>query len=205
MDLNYFSCADMAHAILSQWLSPNSSTAGNPRHLIFTSSSLAFFSIVGYGPYSPAKAALRSLSDTLVQELKLYTSTVKVHTVFPGSILTAGFENENKSKPEITKILESDDPRQMPGQVAEKSVKGLEDGEYLITTTWMAAAMRACSWGGSRRNNWLLDSLFMWAANIAWPLIQRDLDGKIIKFGKENGHPSTYSKKLSGRVESKDL
>lgn len=201
MDLNYWSCADMAHAILSQWLSPNSSTAGKPRHLIFTSSSLAFFSIAGYSPYSPAKAALRSLSDTLTQEIKLYTSSVKVHTIFPGSILTAGFEEENKSKPEITKILESDDPQQTPEVVAQKSIKGLEKGEYLITTNWLASAMRACTWGGSRRNNWLLDSMFMGAANIAWPFVQRDLDGKVIKFGQGHGHPSTYSKnKLSGEA-----
>lgn len=193
MDLNYWSCADMAHAILSHWLSPDSSTAGRPRHLIFTSSSLAFFSIAGYASYSPAKAALRSLSDTLTQEIKLYTSSVKVHTIFPGSILTAGFENENKSKPEITKILESDDPKQTPDTVAKKSVKGLENGEYLITTNWLAAAMRGCNWGGSRRNNYFIDSFFMGATNIAWPFVQRDLDGKVIKFGKKHGHPSTYS------------
>jgi len=194
MDLNYWSCADMAHAILSQWLSPNSSTAGKPRHLIFTSSSVAFFSIAGYGPYSPAKAALRSLSDTLTQEVKLYTSSVKIHTVFPGSILSAGYENENKMKPEITKILESDDPKQTPDVVAERSIKGLENGEYLITTNWLASAMRACTWGGSRRNNWLVDSMFMGVTNIAWPFVQRDLDGKVLKYGRKHGHPSTYSK-----------
>jgi len=203
MDVNYWSCADMAHAILSQWLSPESTTAGKPRHLIFTASSLAFFSIAGYGPYSPAKAAMRSLSDTLTQEVKLYTSSVRIHTVFPGSILTAGYENENTSKPEITKILESDDPKQTPDTVAEKSVKGLEKGEYLITTNWLAAVMRACAWGGSRRNNWFIDSMVMSAANLAWPFVQRDLDGKVTKFGKEHGHPSTYSKLARKSVTEK--
>lgn len=197
MDLNYWSSADMAHAILSQWLSPDSPTAGKPRHLIFTSSVLGFFSIAGYGPYSPAKAALRSLSDTLTQEIKLYTSSVKVHTVFPGSILTTGFDTENKIKPEITKILEQDDPKYTPEAVAEMSVKGLEKGEYLITTGWMASAMRACAWGGSRRNNWLVDSVLMGVTNLAWPFIQKDLDGKVTKFGMKHGHPSTYSKKFS--------
>lgn len=203
MDLNYWSSVEMAQAILLHWLSPDSSTAGKPRHLIFTSSSLAFFSIAGYSAYSPAKAALRSLSDTLCQEIKLYTSSVKVHTIFPGSIVTAGFENENKLKPEITKILESDDPQDTPEVVAERSVKGLEKGEYLITTNWLASAMRGCTWGGSRRNNWFIDSMFMAAANLAWPFVQRDLDGKVTKFGIKHGHPSTYSKsKLSGEKDT---
>ena len=194
MNVNYFSSADMAHAILTQWLSPTSATEDRPRHLIFTASSLAFFPIPGYAAYSPAKAALRSLCDTLRQEINLYTSTVKIHTIFPGSITTASFEEENKIKPEITKILEKDDPWQSPDTVAEKSVAGLERGEYLITTNWLAAAMRGCAWGGSPRNNWIIDSIMTGLTTLAWPFVRADLDGKAKKFGKEHGHPSTYSK-----------
>jgi 3-dehydrosphinganine reductase len=199
MDLNYWSQADMAHAILSAWLTPSSidsaNASGAQRHLIFTSTSLAFYSIAGYGPYSPPKTALRALSDTLTQEVLLYTpSTVKIHTVFPGSIRTSGFENESLTKHAITKILEADDPIQDPEVVAQKSVKGLENGEYLITVNFLAQAMRGCAWGGSRRNNWVLDTAMTWATSIAWMFIGRDLDGKVVKYGKEHGHPSSYAK-----------
>lgn len=193
MDMNYWSCADMAHAILAQWLHP-SKIQETPRHLIFTSSVLAFYPIVGYIPYSPAKAALRSLSDTLNQELKLYSSNIKVHTVFPGSIMTPGFAEENKIKPAITQILEKDDPVQTADEVAEKSIKGLERGEYLITVGLLGTAMRGSAWSGSPRNNWLVDSAMAWVTSIAWPFIQWDLDGKVAKYGKEHGHPSTYPK-----------
>jgi 3-dehydrosphinganine reductase len=199
MDLNYWSQADIAHAILSEWLSPASITAaekeGKERHLIFTATSLAFYSVAGYGPYSPPKAAIRSLSDTLSQEIKLYTPSVKVHTVFPGSIQTPGLENENLTKPAITKILEADDPVQTPEVVAQKSIKGLENGEYLIVVNFLAAAMRGCAWGGSRRNNWVTDTLMTWVTSIAWMFIGRDLDGKVVKFGREHGHPNTYAAK----------
>lgn len=198
MDVNYWSCADMAHAILSQWLSPDS-TSTEPRHLIFTSSVVAFFSIAGYAAYSPTKAAIRSLSDTLAQEIKLYNSSVKIHTIFPGTILTAGFDEENKTKPEITKELESTDPKETPETVAERSVKGLEKGEYLITTGWLGSMMRACAWGGSSRNNWIVDSLWMGITNLAMPFIQMDLDGKVVKYGKKHGHPSTYAKLDTGK------
>jgi 3-dehydrosphinganine reductase len=198
MDLNYWSQADMAHAIFNVWLSPASISAAtgsnSTRHLIFTSTSLAFYSIAGYGPYSPPKTALRSLSDTLSQEVKLYTPTVKIHTVFPGSIRTSSFERENVIKPAITKILEADDPIQEPEVVASKAIKGLEKGEYLIVANFLAAAMRGCAWGGSRRNNWVLDTLMTWVTSIAWMFIRPDLDGKVVKYGKEHGHPSTYAK-----------
>lgn len=196
MDLNYWSQADMAHAILKEWLGPESITAaetqGKERHLIFTATSLAFYSIAGYGPYSPPKAAIRSLSDTLTQEVKLYTPSVKIHTVFPGSIATPGYENENLTKPAITKLLEKDDPVQTPDVVAQKSIAGLERGEYLIVVNFLASAMRGCAWGGSRRNNWVLDTVMTWVTSLAWIFIGRDLDGKVVKYGREHGHPSTY-------------
>jgi 3-dehydrosphinganine reductase len=184
----------MAHAILGNWLSLNSLALGKERHLIFTSSALAFYSIAGYGPYSPAKTALRSLSDTLSQEVLLYTRDIKLHTIFPGSIRTAGFAMEEQTKPEITKILEKDDLIQSPEKVARKSVHGLEKGEYLVVVNFLAAAMRGCAWGGSPRNNWLVDTLMTWVTSLAWIFIQRDLDGKVVAYGKKHGHPSTYGK-----------
>jgi 3-dehydrosphinganine reductase len=199
MDLNYFSQADLAHAILREWLSPTSIASaeeeGRTRHFIFTATSLAFYPIAGYSPYSPAKAAIRSLSDTLTQEVKLYTAnSVKIHTVFPGSINSPGYTNEQKIKPEITKLLEKDDPVQEPEVVASKSIKGLERGEYLIVVNFLAAAMRGCAWGGSRRNNWVVDTLMTWVTSLAWPFIGADLDGKVVRYGRKHGHPSGYSK-----------
>lgn len=194
MDLNYWPCADMAHAILKDWLSPAQATSTNERHLIFTSSSLAFYSIAGYSPYSPAKAALRTLCDTLYQEIMLYSSTVKIHTVFPGSIDSPGFATENLTKPGVTKVLEESDPLQSPEAVAYKSIAGLERGEYLIVVNFLAAAMRGCSWGGSPRNNWVIDTLMIWLTSFAWMIIAPLQKGDVKKYAKKHGHPSTYSK-----------
>ncbi|KAI9746291.1 MAG: 3-dehydrosphinganine reductase [Claussenomyces sp. TS43310] len=195
MDINYWSCADMAHAVLGEWLAPDSPTQGEPRHLVFTSSVVAFYTIAGYAPYSPPKAAIRSLADALAQEVQLYTPSVKIHTVFPGTIKTAGLEEEERTKPEITKILEKDDPVQSPEAVAAQSIAGLERGEHLVTVNWLGSLMRACTWGGSTRNNWLLDTLFMWAASLVWMFVYFDLNGKVKAYGKSHGHPSTYTKR----------
>ena len=186
----------MAHAILQEWLAPSNIGKGLERHLIFTSSVLAFYPVAGYAPYAPSKAAIKSLSDTLVQEMLLYGEDVKIHTIFPGTIDSPGLVKENQTKPAITHVLEESDPVQTPDVVAAKSIAGLEKGEYLVTVSFLGAAMRGCAWGGSARNNWLIDTAMTWGTSIAWMFVGRDLDGKVRAYRKKNGHPSTYAKKV---------
>jgi len=218
MDSNYFSALYMAHPILKAWLRPPPSQAhdsntdktasaasSSPRHLIFTSSVLAFYPLLGYSPYAPSKAALRSLSDTLSQELELYNGArrrdaslgsevdVKIHTIFPGTIFSPMYEEENKIKPAITKKLEEGDSGQTEDEVAAASVRGLEKGEYLVATSLISAAMKATSLGGSPRNNRLGDTLFSWLVSLIMLFVQWDFDRKIWKWGFTNGVPGTPS------------
>ncbi|KAI9883835.1 MAG: hypothetical protein M1823_004389 [Watsoniomyces obsoletus] len=217
MDQNYWTAAYMAHAILQEWLQPvaaaadqqskkNNEALQQPRHLIFTSSVAAFYPPAGYSQYAPAKTAIRSLSDVIVQEVRLYNAArghstkpgpeadVKIHTVFPGTIFTPGYEQENLTKPDITKKLEEGDKGQTEDEVASASFRGLQRGEYLVTTTFLGSILRGAAWGGSPRNNWLVDTLFSWIASIAWIFVQPDLDRKVVKWGKDNGHPAMYNK-----------
>ncbi|TVY56868.1 3-ketodihydrosphingosine reductase gsl-3 [Lachnellula cervina] len=196
MDVNFWSCVDMAHAVLNDWLTPSALQQGKERHLVFTSSVVAFYPVAGYGPYAPSKAAIKSLSDTLAQEVLLYGDNVKIHTVFPGTILSPGLATENQSKPAVTHILEEADPQQTPEVVAARSIAGLERGQYLVTVSWLGSLMRACAWGGSTRNNWLFDTLETWLASIVWMFAARDTDGKVVSYRKKHGHPSTYAKKV---------
>lgn len=84
MDSNYFSSAYMAHAALNAWLRPaidggakkaateNKTAPQLDRHIIFTGSFVSFYSFAGFTPYAPSKTAIRSLSDSLSQEMNLY-------------------------------------------------------------------------------------------------------------------------------------
>ncbi|THZ19557.1 NAD(P)-binding protein [Aureobasidium pullulans] len=140
MDMNYWSSFYLAHASLKLWLSPSSpqhkrekeqAKRAEPRHFIITSSVVAFVGLAGYTPYAPAKAALKSLADSLRMELNLYsgsrqspthpspTSEVKIHLVCPATILSPGYDAENETKHAVTKMLEEDDPKQTSEQVAE--------------------------------------------------------------------------------------
>ncbi|RYC65356.1 hypothetical protein CHU98_g856 [Xylaria longipes] len=195
MDLNFWGNAEMAHAILRLWCAPDAPVVAEPKHLIFTSSVVAFFPVAGYGTYTPAKAALRGLADTLVQELEVYPQNVKVHIVYPGGIASPGFERENKTKPEITKILEEGDPVQTPDVVAARAISGLEKGYYSITVALLGHVFRWGSLGGSPRNNWIVDTVMSSIIAIVWIFALPDLYGKIRKYGKTNGHPINYRRK----------
>jgi 3-dehydrosphinganine reductase len=197
MDINFWGSAEMAHAILREWCAPDAPVVPEPKHLIFTSSVVAFFPIVGYGPYSPAKAALRSLADTLVQELQLYPQNVKVHVVYPSSIQSPGFDRENITKPDITKIIEDGDPVQIPDVVAAKSIKGLERGKSAVTIAFLGDIMKISALGSSPRDNWLVETILSLIVPIAMLFVLPDILGKIRKFGKKNGHPVNYRKKTS--------
>jgi 3-dehydrosphinganine reductase len=190
MDVNFYGTAEMSHAILRSWLAPSAPVTAEPKHLIMTTSVVAFYTIPGYAPYAPSKWALRGLADTLSQEVMMYPQNVKVHLVFPGTILSPGFEHENLSKPEITKILEESDPKETPDQVASAAIKALENGDYFVTVNWLGNLMRLGMLGGSFRNNWIVDTLGAWLVSIVWIFVQFDMHGKIRSHGKKFGHPN---------------
>ncbi|KAI9924800.1 3-dehydrosphinganine reductase [Aspergillus wentii] len=209
MDTVYWTAANTAHATLRKWLVPVRPSQQTPtprRHLIFTCSTLAFVPIAGYGPYSPAKAAIRSLSDTLSQEVEMYNGSrisktrheapaadVKIHTVFPMGILSPGFDNEQKMKPELTKKLEEADKPQSPNEVAKISIKALERGDYLITTMFVGHVMKGTALGPSPRNSMVLDTLTSWFSNLVFLHIIPDLRKTARNWGFKNGPPAPPS------------
>ncbi|KAI1082208.1 short-chain dehydrogenase [Whalleya microplaca] len=195
MDINFWGSAEMAHAVLRLWCAPDAPVVPEPKHLIFTSSVLAFFPVLGYGTYTPAKCALRGLADTLVQELEMYPQKVKVHMVLPGGISSPGFENENKTKPEITKIIEDGDPVQTPDVVAAKAIQGLEKGHFFITVAFLGHIFRWGVLGGSPRTNLVLDTIMACFVPFIWIFVLPDIFGKVRKYATKNGHPANYRMK----------
>jgi 3-dehydrosphinganine reductase len=213
MDTIYWSATYMAHAALNSWLGPppNSSdksstqhSSTESRHIIFTSSTLAFFPLAGYAPYTPAKAAMKSLSDTLVQEVAMHNAEyntkfkvaasshnamdIKIHALFPMGILTPGYENENKLKPPLTLMLEKGDKPQHPDEVARIAVQRLERGDYLITTMFLGHLLRGMGMGASLRNG-VVDLFWSALGSIAALFVVPDIVEKCKKWGKENiGH-----------------
>lgn len=211
-DANYWTAAYLAHATLKAWLAPASGftnevktfadgrprrTKPDARHFVMTSSVGAFVGLAGYTLYAPAKAALRSLHDNLQSEVQLYNGgnkgkmvpDVKVHIVFPGGILSPGYETENVTKHPVTKILEKDDPVQTEEQVAEAAVKGLERGGSFVATNWLGKVMAAASLQLSRRDRPVVDTMVSWVAGIVALFVIPDMEKKVYKYGQKHGAP----------------
>lgn len=205
MDVNYFANAFMAHEALKTWLGEAAEQAEGvmkkqktlaTRHLVFTSSFQALYSMIGYTSYGPAKAGLRSLSDSLSQELQLYAAAhpssppVRVHTIFPATILTEAYNNENLVKPDVTKMLEEADSGQTAEFVARKSIQGLESGQELVTSDALTRFVLSTTFGASKRSGFirgLVDWIIGCFALLILILVRWDMDRKVRNFGKRYG------------------
>ena len=200
MDVLYWSCAYMSHAVLTSWMASSTQTF-LPRHIVFTSSLAGLYPVAGYAAYSPAKAAMRALADTLNQEVAVYNGArqsgqkdvppadIKIHIIYPMGILSPGYENEQKSKPDITKQLEKEDKPQTPAEVARLAIARLEAGDYMITTQFNGHAVRGAAIGTSVKNG-LVDLVYMFIGSIAMLFVVPDYLGQCDKWGKSKGMAS---------------
>ncbi|KAJ9650442.1 hypothetical protein H2198_010252 [Neophaeococcomyces mojaviensis] len=203
MDTLYWSCTYMAHATLQSWIQPvrkdkQSVYNTKPRHLVFTSSVVAFLPLAGYAPYSPAKAAMRALADTLNQEVQVYNGArshatepgpaaeIKVHAVYPLGIQSPGFENEQKLKPALTQKLEEDDKPQDPDELAKLVIQELEAGKYSVTVSLVGHLMQGWAMGGSQRVG-VMDYLYGWLGSLVVLFIVPDFMSKCYQWGKKHG------------------
>lgn len=200
MDVNFFGAAELSRAVLREWLAPENKRGkgAEPRHFVFTASVLAWFPIVGYAPYSPTKCAVRALADTLDMELRLYPDNpVKVHVVYPATIISPGLERENKTKPAITLELESEEPQVAPDEVARRAIAGLQRGEPHVAISFLGNLMRLACLGGGPRSNWVFDTIGSWFMPIIYYFVLMDMHGKIAKWVQKNGQPWKDGQKVT--------
>ena len=221
MDTIYWSAVYMAHAALNLWKGSTPSTvakahtSSQARHIIFTSSTLAFVPIAGYAPYTPAKAAMRALADTLHQEVEVYNGArrsksaslgssdadIKVHIVLPMGITSPGFENETQLKPLLTLELEKDDKPQTPDEVAQITIRGLEKGEFMITTAFLGHLMRGVGMSGTLRMS-IQDVFWNFLGSVAILFALPDILAKCRTWGKRHGSSSTGTKLANPAVST---
>jgi len=152
--------------------------------IVLVSSTLGYMSFVGWASYAPAKHALLGLADTLQSELMLYG--VDVHIYFPNSMFTPGFEEENKTKPEIVKKIEGVEDGQTAEQAALALFKGVQNGDVHITGDLITSIFRASTRGGAYRCNWFLDALLDMIAFIGIPIWRASVDKQVVAHREEH-------------------
>ncbi|GLB45727.1 putative oxidoreductase [Lyophyllum shimeji] len=152
--------------------------------IVFVSSTLGYMSFLGWSSYSPAKHALRGLTDTLQSELMLYG--IDVHCFFPPTMFTPGYDVENETKPKIVREIESTDDGLTADQAALALFRGVECGQVHITGDLITTLFRSSTRGASPRNNWIMDGLYDFAAYIATPIWRMSVDSKVVAHREEH-------------------
>jgi len=126
-------------------------------HIVLVSTAAAFASFIGYTNYSSSKMAVKGLAEGLRNELQLYNISVSIF--FPTGIDTPGFQEEQKSKPQETKIIEGASSLIPPDKVAQALLDGLKRGQYMITNEFISEILRMLSHGITIRDNYFMDLL----------------------------------------------
>ncbi|KAK0522968.1 3-dehydrosphinganine reductase [Tilletia horrida] len=164
---DYWTALGTAHAAANAMARAPPASSG-PRKIILVSSVLGFFGLVGYSQYTPMKHAIRGLAESLRSELLLYG--IDVHAYFPSTILSPGFEVENQTKPAITREIEGTDEGMTPEACAAGLLAGVQRGNFMITTDFLAELFRTTSSGGAAPGNGPLDGLLRIIGLIGLPI-----------------------------------
>lgn len=129
MDVNYFGALYTARVYAKRMIEQN-----KRGRIVFISSTVGLMGMVGFSQYAPAKFALRGLAECLNQELLPHG--ISVHVYFVASIDTPGFEDEQRTKPLVTRIIEGQDVSGDQSASARAGIllRGLDDGKLYITS-----------------------------------------------------------------------
>ena len=99
--------------------------------IVFISSGAGLMGLYGYSTYSPSKFALRGLAEALRAELS--ADNVGVSIVYPPDTETPMLAEENKIKPEETKLITSVVKTWGAEAVADCIMRGIARGKFGIT------------------------------------------------------------------------
>jgi 3-dehydrosphinganine reductase len=125
MDVNYFGSLYVVRAVLPAMRARKSG------RIVFISSGAGLMGIFGYAPYAPPKFALRGLAEGLRAELR--ADKVAVSIAYPPDTETPMLVEENKTKPEETKLITSVVKAWTAEDVATCIMRGIARGKFSIT------------------------------------------------------------------------
>jgi 3-dehydrosphinganine reductase len=133
MDIDYFGTLHAVRAVVGPM------RAQRRGHLVLISSTAALLGVFGYTAYAPAKAAVRSLAETLRPELA--PDGVVVSCAYPPDTRTPGLDRENAMKPAETAAVSATIQPRDPDDVARAIMDGIERDRLVITVDFQTAAL----------------------------------------------------------------
>ncbi|XP_073841325.1 3-ketodihydrosphingosine reductase [Musca autumnalis] len=149
MDVNYWGTYNCTRYVLPKMKQAKSGV------IVITASQAALFGIYGYGPYAASKYALRGMAETIAMESRHLG--VSVTLALPADTNTPGFENENKTKPQETKLISGSGGLAEPDAVAKQIVNDALKGNFISILgfeSWLLTLLGGAlfRWGGIFQN-----------------------------------------------------
>lgn len=138
MDVNFFGSVNVTRKVL-----PDMKAAGEGV-LIFTSSLAGLTGVYGLSAYCATKFAVRGYAEALAMEVAPFG--IKVSVSCPPDTDTPGFAEEEKTKPEETKLIAQAAGLFQPAEVARTLLDDGLDGKFLSSNGldgWMLTTLGA--------------------------------------------------------------
>ena len=121
---NYIGSVIVTHAVVPLMIKQHFG------QVVFFSSVGGQIGVYGFSAYSPSKFAVRGLAEVLYSELIPYG--IGVSLVFPPDTATPGFDNENKSKPNLTREISGQVQAWTSEDVAKVVMVGIQKRKFMI-------------------------------------------------------------------------
>ena len=163
MQVDYMGTVNVVRAFLPYFIAQKHGNIAN------ISSVVGYMGVFGYGAYGPAKFAVTGFSECLRQELLPHNVFISV--LFPPDTDTPQFHEENKIKPEETKVLGGNIKVLPASKVARELLRGIAGRRFTILP------------GAMNKVTYFLNRHFPW---LVWMIVSGDLR----KYWKKNKvHP----------------
>ncbi|KAF2020601.1 short chain dehydrogenase [Aaosphaeria arxii CBS 175.79] len=198
---NYYTAAYVSQVVLKIWRGvenkPELRGRTKERRIVFINSVGAFVGLPGYTAYTPSKAAVRGLADTLRMEALYYSNPGTKYTIqcaFPSNIMTDAFIEEQKNKPQLTKEMEETNKdldelkKKLPSaaKVAQYIVSRLNSDDFAICDSLASELLWSNMIGPSpKRGLGVADSILSFLVGTAiWPFQRRRWDKMCVQAGQ---------------------
>ncbi|KAF9396272.1 3-dehydrosphinganine reductase, partial [Mortierella sp. AD011] len=145
MNLNYLGSLYTVHEATKRM-----AATGVKGKVVLTASTAGLIGFAGYSSYAPTKFALRGLAECLRNEFLMYG--IGIHIYYAGTMFSPGYENENLTKPLVTRDIEG-----TKGLTSEEAAKGLfaglRKGYFGVTTDFDTDFLRISARGVTPMSN----------------------------------------------------
>ncbi|XP_008776395.2 3-dehydrosphinganine reductase TSC10A-like [Phoenix dactylifera] len=127
---------------------------GLPVSIALMSSQAGQVGVYGYTAYSASKFGLRGLAEALQHEV--IADNIHVSLIFPPDTETPGFAEEHKRRPELTRIIAGSSGGMKADDVAEKALKGIKSGTFIIPCNFEGTMLSIATAGLSPQRSYLI-------------------------------------------------